>query len=186
MNDQRDEDRDDRVQRRERDDRRMNRRDEIDRHAPRGRYSDDEDDEPYGRSDPRRKANGPGLALVIVGWIGLLLSLALAGFGLALPYLNLVPPPPPILAGVYVGLGVLLAAANVLIILGGSRMRRCRSWGLALTAAILCIASFLLFGPCGVVNVAFGIWAMVVLLNADVKREFERVAGSGGRATEGR
>jgi hypothetical protein len=64
-------------------------------------------------------------------------------------------------------------------------MRKCRSWGLALTAAILCIASSLVFGLCGLFSVAFGIWALVVLLSYDVKREFERLARSGVRRTEG-
>jgi hypothetical protein len=71
------------------------------------------------------------------------------------------------------------------VIIGGHRMRRCRGRGFALTAAVLCIASPLLFGPCGVFGVGFGIWALVVLLNADVKREFESVARSGGHGSKG-
>src|SRR5262249_50440085 len=160
----------------------------------RGRFRDEEDgdDEDYPPIDPRRKVKGPGLALVIVGWIGLVLSLNLVGVGVAMPFL-IAPPPggrpagpePLILMAVYVALGVLSAVANVFIIIGGSRMRQCRSWGLALTAAILCgVASFLLFGLCGLPGVAFGVWAMVALLNDDVKREFDRVARRGARDSE--
>jgi hypothetical protein len=122
--------------------------------------------------------------MVVAGWVGLALSLALAGFGVASP--SLIAPPPLAASVAYVVLGVLSAAANVVVILGGHRMRRCRGRSLALTAAILCVASPLVFGPCSAIGVGFGIWAIVVLLNADVKLEFERIASSGGPKTEGR
>ena len=185
MNDPRDEDGEDRIRCREADGWRTSRRNKAVTCAPprRGRFGEEEDDyDDHAPNDPRRKVKGPGLAMVFAGWIGLVLSLALVGFGVATPFL--IPPPPLAASVVYAGMGVLSAAANVLVIIGGSRMRQCRNRGLALTAAILCIASSLLFGPCGLFSVAFGIWALVVLLNADVKREFERIALSGARGTE--
>src|SRR5437660_5572938 len=103
MNDERD----DRVQRRPADDRRIVSRDDLDRYAPRRRDRlDDEDD----HDDPRRKVKGPGLAMVIVGGIWLLLSLAIAGFGAALPFLSPGGQGEVVLGVVWVGLGILSAA----------------------------------------------------------------------------
>ena len=72
--------------------------------------------------------------------------------------------------------GLLSIAACAVVAIGGLRMRQCRSWGLSLTAAILAIASVLLFGLCSVLIVPFGVWALVVLCNSDVQREFRSLA----------
>jgi hypothetical protein len=194
MTDQRDEDRDDRVQRYDADDLRMSRRGEIDPlPLRRGRFRDGDDyGEDHASSAAHVKVRAPGLALVLIGWVGVLLSLALVGFGVATPFLMVVPKGGPpagpeifIFPVVYGGMGLASLTASAFVIVGGSRMRQCRSWGLALTAAILCMASVLVFGICGAVGMGFGIWALVVLSSSEVKEEFERVARRGTRETEG-
>jgi hypothetical protein len=175
MNDERD----DRVQQGPADDWRTVGRDDLDRYAPRrrGRLYDEDD-----HDDPRRKVKGPGLAMVIVGGMWLLLSLAIAGFGVALPFLwpagQAGGPGDVVMSVAWVGIGILSAAGNAVAILAGVRMRQSRSWGLALTGAIL----LMLLN--GLVGVLVGVWALVVLVNPDVKREFERAARWGPRERE--
>lgn len=194
MTDQREGDPDDRVQRRDEDDWRTARRDEIDPYPPRrrGRFRDDYDDydEDHGPSAAREKVKGPGLAMIIVGSVGVLLSLVLAGFGVAMPFLMVGPgggpqgPEAIIFPIVYGGMGLASLAGSIVVIVGGNRMRQCRSWGLALTAAILCMGAVLLYGLCGAIAMGLGIWALVVLSNTQVKEEFDRVSRGGTRETE--
>ena len=67
--------------------------------------------------------------------------------------------------------GILIDA---IIILGANRMRNLDSYGFAIAAAILsvipCISS-----PCFVLGMPFGIWALVVLMNEDVRNAFSDV-----------
>jgi len=73
------------------------------------------------------------------------------------------------------GIGLLLSVfALVLdgvIIFGAVRMRQLRSYGLAVAAAILSLIPCL-SSPCFVLGVPFGIWALVVLLNGEVRAAF--------------
>jgi hypothetical protein len=67
--------------------------------------------------------------------------------------------------------GVVLIAALVTLI-GGIRMRSLSSYGLAVTGAILaCIPCVSCLGCCGA-GQAFGIWALVVLFDPEVKAAF--------------
>ncbi len=59
--------------------------------------------------------------------------------------------------------------ASLLILLGGVQMLRKKSWGLALTGSIV---AMLPVGSCCCIGLPIGIWALVVLLNADVKNSF--------------
>jgi hypothetical protein len=136
-------------------------------------------DDRFAYGDPRMKVQAPGTALMAVGWLGVLFSFALAGLGtvLAVEASKRRPavPDDDLVTGIIIIVGSLLsAAACVVVAIGGSRMRQCRSWGLSLTAAILAIASFVLLGLCSAFVMPFGIWALVVLVQQDVKREFER------------
>jgi hypothetical protein len=67
--------------------------------------------------------------------------------------------------------GILIDAV---IIVGANKMRNLDSYGLAVAAAILsvipCISS-----PCIVLGMPFGIWALVVLMNDDVRNAFSDV-----------
>jgi hypothetical protein len=64
--------------------------------------------------------------------------------------------------------GILIDAV---IILGANKMRNLDSYGFAVAAAILsvipCFSS-----PCVVLGMPFGIWALVVLMNDDVRNAF--------------
>ena len=59
--------------------------------------------------------------------------------------------------------------ANILILIGALKMRKCQSYGLAMTASILCI---LCDWSCCCLGIGAGIWAIVVLCKPEVKAAF--------------
>lgn len=76
----------------------------------------------------------------------------------------------PLLSGGFVViLGVFSLAMMALIFFGAMKMKALESYGLAMTAAILSIIPCFSFCCIGI---PFGIWALVVLLNAEVKAAF--------------
>lgn len=73
---------------------------------------------------------------------------------------------------VNLGVSLLVLLFGVLITAGGVQMLRLRSYGLAITAAVLsCIPCFTLLACCGV-GEGIGIYAFVVLMNKDVRGLF--------------
>ena len=64
---------------------------------------------------------------------------------------------------------VLSFIANILILIGALKMRKCQSYGLAMTASILCI---LCDWSCCCLGIGAGIWAIVVLCKPEVKAAF--------------
>ena len=65
---------------------------------------------------------------------------------------------------------IAILAANLAVILGAVQMLKQRGYGLALTAAIISVIPCV--SPCCVLGIPFGIWALVVLMNDDVKAAF--------------
>ena len=59
--------------------------------------------------------------------------------------------------------------ANILIVVGALKMKKCQSYGLAMTASILCI---LCDWGCCCLGIGAGIWAIVVLSKPEVKAAF--------------
>jgi hypothetical protein len=71
--------------------------------------------------------------------------------------------------GIWGGVGLVAA---LLVLFAGVRMRALRSWGLSVTGAVVVAVPFLsCLGCCGV-GEAIGLWALIVLLNSDVKAAF--------------
>ena len=59
--------------------------------------------------------------------------------------------------------------ANIVILIGALKMKKCQSYGLAMTASILCI---LCDWGCCCLGVGAGIWSIVVLCKPEVKAAF--------------
>ena len=66
---------------------------------------------------------------------------------------------------------------SIFIVLGGSKMKQLRSYGLAITGSVLGMIPCT--NSCCCLSVPFGIWALVVLLNSDVKLAFAKVRAGG-------
>jgi hypothetical protein len=126
----------------------------------------------------RGRVTAPAIALVVVGAVGLAASLF--NIGWAFVEQGIDPTAPEMVRRFQQGAKGPVAAAvqtafalvNVLIIFGGVQMMRFRSWGLALTAAILAMLNF--GSCCCVAGLPVGIWSLVVLLMPEVKAAFEQ------------
>jgi hypothetical protein len=70
--------------------------------------------------------------------------------------------------------GAISLVCSVLIFLGGSKMKHLQGYGLAVTGSILSIIPCT--NSCCCIGTPLGIWALVVLLNSDVKLAFSRSA----------
>jgi hypothetical protein len=71
------------------------------------------------------------------------------------------------------GFGVLSLIGGIVIFIGGAKMKSLHGYGLGIASAILAIIPC---NACCCIGAPFGIWALVVLLNADVKLAFSKVA----------
>lgn len=128
-------------------------------------------------SEVQNKVNAPAIALLVIGWLSVVVILLLfvAGLiGLCIWFVDLIASSREIDTDKFALLAIPLIAGcgftvvhAGLIILGAMKMRQLRNYGLAVTAAVLSICS------CSCLPTIFGIWALVVLLNPEVKAAFK-------------
>ncbi len=153
-----------------------------------------DDDRPRRRRDPERDewereeaihlVHGPGTWLEICGWVGGLLLAGGAVLRIALAGAvanNPNPQPGQVETLIFGGVvsGLLALPYTIVLVVGGRKMRALSSFGWAMTASVVAIASFVLLCCiliCALVPVGFGIWGVVVLSNPLVRRGFETAA----------
>ena len=82
-----------------------------------------------------------------------------AGFPVAVP------------PGIGVGAGILGVVLSIVVILGAVKMKNLESYGFSMAAAI--IAFIPCFSPCCLLGLPFGIWAIIVLSDANVRAAFQ-------------
>jgi hypothetical protein len=70
----------------------------------------------------------------------------------------------------YLGGGILWILLSILALIGAIRMMSLRNYGLAMTSAVLTVIPCVT--PCCLLGQAAGIWALIVLLNNDVRAAF--------------
>jgi hypothetical protein len=131
-----------------------------------------------------QRVQGPAIALIVTGIVGLLGSLGLTvvfGISLAMALTGHVQPfnqpqhdATELAFGfsVYVVAGVVGLVLNSVILFGAAKMKKLESYGLSLAAAIIAVIPCL--SPCCLLGVPFGIWAIVVLSDSSVKASFRR------------
>ena len=125
------------------------------------------------------KVKAPAITIIAVTGIGILLQIVsmiarLVGVGMASMPSNLPPDQARIVNMMSGGLGVVGAVVAILvggfIIFGAMKMMNLQAYGLALAAAIVVMLPCL--SPCCCLGIPAGIWALVVLMNAEVKAAF--------------
>lgn len=168
---------------------------------------DDEGDRPRRGGNviesARRKVSTPAVFLIAFGLIGVLLEVGSLALAFSKPtmiadmykdMLEKQPPSPqrddalkqikeneaamrmdsPMSLGGYV-LGLVV---NVLMVVGGLKMKSVSGYGLSMTGAI---AGLIPISGCCCLAMPIGLWALITLMNADVKAGYEAVArGAGG------
>jgi hypothetical protein len=170
-----DEDEDDRPRRRRRardEDEDEDEDDRPRRRRPRDDDDDDEDDRPRrGRRSAGAisAAKGPGIALLVVGVLGLLMGLfyvvqAIHGRPmLGGPNQDV---DNPAVLWVIAGVSLLWGA---IVTLGGVKLMQLQSYGSVMVAVIF---AMLPCNPCCLPGIPIAIWALVVMARPDVKRAF--------------
>ncbi len=119
---------------------------------------------------------GPAIGLMATAGIGaafqllgLVLNLMGVGMG-ALAQGN--QDIPSMLSGgigaVFSVIGLIMA---VVVFMGASKMKNAESYGFAMAAAIIAMIPCL--GPCCLLGLPFGIWALIVLMKPEVKAAFQ-------------
>lgn len=109
------------------------------------------------------KVAAPAIALMIFGGLGLALQMVAIVAQIAMNARG-DDVLPAVLGG---GLAI---ATGSLILVGGLKMKRLETYGLAMAAAVLAIIPC--FSPCCVIGIPIGTWAIVVLNDAAVKNAF--------------
>jgi hypothetical protein len=72
------------------------------------------------------------------------------------------------------GFGVISLALSAFVTYAGWQMRQLRGWGLSMAGAI---AAIIPCSGCCILGLPIGIWAIVVLIDADIKRAFNEGTG---------
>lgn len=129
------------------------------------------------------KVNGPAIFLMVTAGIGILLQLAslvmrllgVAGAGMGgFPGGSGSAEAERIQAMLAGGLGVFLGligiGIGVVIFLGAMKMKNLTGYGFAMTAAILAMIPCV--SPCCCLGLPAGIWAIIVLVDANTKASF--------------
>ena len=142
---------------------------------------------PAGDSDGRARAlsqvTGPAIGLIVVVSIGIFFAIAgiiLQAAGVAMGSMNnyqnqnLPPEFANMMAEMSGTMGIVIKAigilVGILIIYGSIKMKKLESYGLAITVSILAMLPCL--SPCCCLGLPIGIWALVILSKADVKKYF--------------
>ena len=111
---------------------------------------------------------GPAIALMVVS----ILCLAITGLGLIVDIVVVLAQgtlTPEIMVRII--WGVVLFFTSSFVLFGAIRMIKMRDHGIAKAASIVAIIPFL--GPCCLLGIPFGIWALVVLNKPHVRSAFD-------------
>ena len=124
------------------------------------------------QQDPSQRVSAPAIGLLIAGvvsGVGSLLWLLLLIFFSALILGDKDSQDAMIGIGFWIPFTLIRLALDGLTIYGALQMRQLKSWNMSLGGAI---AASLPCSFCCILTMPLGIWAIVVLLNDEVKRDF--------------
>ncbi|MEW6071076.1 MAG: hypothetical protein AB1726_00595 [Planctomycetota bacterium] len=123
-----------------------------------------------------KKVQGPAIGLIVtaaLGVLGALLNIVSAPFQSAQDFGAQIPDWAQFLVSGAVGIaiGVIGIALSGLVLWGALRMMKLQNHTLAVVVSVLAMIPVL--SPCCCVGIPVGIWALVVLLNDEVKQAFQ-------------
>ncbi len=129
-----------------------------------------------GAASAQSKVGAPGIALLVVGILALLTHLAMGVLQLLGGGLSALGGGSSAMGGILGGViggvvYIVLALLQGVVIFGGLKMKNLQSWGLAVAAAVIALLPCT-NGWCCLIGLPVGIWALVVLMNNDVKAAF--------------
>jgi hypothetical protein len=151
------------------------------RPSRRDRMEDEDEDDPEDRradvrTQARKQVDGPAIALIVLGVIGILMGVLYVAMGILAGLLAAdggggpgAPNAPAQAMLIYGVMGVLFVVYNSVIIAGAVKMKNLKSFGFAMTASIMAIVPC---GSCWIVGLPVGIWALVVLNRPGVRDSF--------------
>jgi hypothetical protein len=175
--------------------------DDEDEDRPRRRSSEIDRRDDFGGENPRAeraraRTNVPGILLIVAGVLNLLGGLYFAFNG----FVSLSMPAEEVMKQAnafnpqqeaqmkqlgwsaeamvrntaigYIILGVLAIVGAIITLMGGVKIRNLQGYGLGMFGAIIACIPCLSSSSCCVFGLVAGIWAVVALLDADVKAEF--------------
>jgi uncharacterized membrane protein YhaH (DUF805 family) len=124
---------------------------------------------------PEDRVNGPAIALMVTAGIGIALAIVgllmnLLGAGMGAAQGGEEGAMSMMSGGVGIVQSIVGIAVGVVVLMGAMKMKRLESYGFAMTAAILAMIPCV--SPCCLLGLPFGIWAVVVLNDANVKAAF--------------
>ena len=134
---------------------------------------------PVAAGNAQAMVNGPGIFMMVVAIIYILLNLLVLAMNLFGDSLGSIfkDLPPELADDLFLNrvIGIaqngLYLVANIVILIGAIKMRKCQSYGLAMTASILCI---LCDWGCCCLGLGAGIWSLIVLSKPEVQVAFQR------------
>lgn len=129
---------------------------------------------------PLQQVQGPAIGLVVTGVIGILFGLfrllgSLFGFGLsAMQDLQNLGPGANYLryisGGAGLVFGIITLATAAFVIWAALQMKQLRGWTISVVGSIVAMVPCI--GPCCIVGIPIGIWALVILMKPEVKAAF--------------
>ena len=119
---------------------------------------------------------GPAIGLMVVAGIGIFCQILnilvrLLGMGIAASQMSDEMPFASLIAGpIVIVFGFLSILIGILILVGAMKMKKLENYGLAMASSILAMIPCI--SPCCIIGIPFGIWALVVLMDPNVKAAF--------------
>ena len=126
------------------------------------------------QQDPRTRVSAPAVGLIVTGALGVvttLILLVMVAFGglVALVDKDSAESLPGIgITAIWMLVGLVV---SVFVIYAGLQMRKLQGWGLSMAGAILAMIPCI--SPCCLLGLPIGVWAVLVLIDEEVKRSFD-------------
>lgn len=121
------------------------------------------------------RVKGPAIGLIVTAAIGMLwqvLSLGLnaLGTGIGASQGGNQGMSSMMSGGVGIVFNIVAILMGIIVLLGALKMMKLQSYGFAMAASIIAMVPCV--SPCCILGLPFGIWALVVLMDAQVKAAF--------------